>query len=462
MADYLKGLFGGTKSAVSSAVPSADDFADFVSAPDPTPVQRSGSAPSGASAVSAFPTGSVGSPQIPYTKWYRVWERVSPSDFIVEAFVVPFILVLILVRVWGTRTNRRKAKAWIQAHAPVLQQEFASVGFGGRRAPTMDSVQAEGVLKALESEDTVIPSELLKEKSANEYITYATGRQNIAFADIKLSMLKRYNPLSMLGEMILGFFFESWTTPSERMEATLYAFDGKESDLVPVPRARAGEEAEQRKRNANSTYDGFVWAVIHKDKMKTLRDDRYDISLTTTKDHPKLPAWATVMSESPEITEAMLTPELVSAVTEAGEAMEALIITDQPIDQPKKLDETVPKKRVSLALALPSTNTASAHQPTLRLFNYFLRLPDHLVAAAHFRAEVMRRVRQTREDEIRKIRRVDEDEKADERRLLSDKAKKEKRDALLKGLTAEEQRKYLEKEREKDMRKSQKRKTMKA
>ncbi|KAK5239218.1 hypothetical protein LTR16_012154, partial [Cryomyces antarcticus] len=69
--------------------------------------------------------------------------------------------------------------------------------------------------------------------------------------------------------------------------------------------------------------------------MKTLRDDRYDISLTTTKDHPKLPAWATVMSESPEITEAMLTPELVSAVTEAGEAMEALIITDQPIDQPK-------------------------------------------------------------------------------------------------------------------------------
>ena len=68
--------------------------------------------------------------------------------------------------------------------------------------------------------------------------------------------------------------------------------------------------------------------------MKALRDERYDVSLTTTKDHPKLPIWATVMTESAEVTDFLLTPELVKAVEAAGELMNYLIITDQPIDKP--------------------------------------------------------------------------------------------------------------------------------
>ena len=69
--------------------------------------------------------------------------------------------------------------------------------------------------------------------------------------------------------------------------------------------------------------------------MKRLRDDRYDLSLTTTRDHAKLPVWTTVMSESAEVTESLLTPELVKAISDAGDAFEALIVTDQPVDQPK-------------------------------------------------------------------------------------------------------------------------------
>jgi hypothetical protein len=88
--------------------------------------------------------------------------------------------------------------------------------------------------------------------------------------------------------------------------------------------------------NKDSTYDGFVWAIVHKDRMKTLREDRYDVSLTSTKDHPSLPAWATIMSESAQITDALLTPELIKAVKEAGEDLEALIVTDQPVDAPRK------------------------------------------------------------------------------------------------------------------------------
>lgn len=96
------------------------------------------------------------------------------------------------------------------------------------------------------------------------------------------------------------------------------------------------------------------------------------------------------------------------------------------------------------------------------VFASFLRLPDFLVATAHFRPEVMRRVRTTRDEEVRKLRKIDEEAQAEERRAKSDKDKKDKRDAQLKGMTADEQRKFLDKERQVELRRGQKRRTQKA
>lgn len=96
------------------------------------------------------------------------------------------------------------------------------------------------------------------------------------------------------------------------------------------------------------------------------------------------------------------------------------------------------------------------------LFQYFLRLPDQLASSAHFRPEALRRIKQTREEQIAKIRKADDEEKAEERKLALDKLKKEQRDAKLGRLSADEQRKFLEKEREKSARKGMKRSTVKA
>lgn len=237
-------------------------------------------------------------------------------------FIIPFLLILVLVHLWGTRKNKSKAKAWMVAHGPILQQEFASVGFSGRKT------SAEAQL--LDVNDTDLPTSLMKTKASNEYITYATGRQNTAFVDIRLSLAKRYNPMARFAEVVLGFMFESMPAPKERMEATAYVFDGKESELV-------GSALNTEKREKfNSSYDGFVWAVIHKDDMNFWRNGRYDLSLTTTKDHPKLPNWATIMSESAEITDLILKDDLIKAINEAGETLEALVISDQPVDKPLK------------------------------------------------------------------------------------------------------------------------------
>lgn len=236
---------------------------------------------------------------------------------------MPFLIIAILVHLWGTRANKTKTKTWIVAHKPALAAEFAHVGFG--------RPDRSGEMNA----DELEPEALLKGKTAQEFHTYASGRQNAAFVDVKLSMLKRYNPIIWGGEFILSILLDSVAPPKECMDAALYVFDGKERDYVPAP---AGDtELIDRAKGNNSTFDGFVWAVVNKNRMRKLRDERYDASLTYTKDHPKLPSWATVMSESAEVTEMMLTPDLIKGVESAGsDLFEYMIVTDQPIDKPMK------------------------------------------------------------------------------------------------------------------------------
>lgn len=215
----------------------------------------------------------------------------------------------------------------------MLESEFASVGFGGKkRSVKLDDSQSKGLAKAMAG-STDVPEDMLKEKSKSEYLCYATGRQNVAWLDIKLNLYPRYNPVLWAGEVVLSFFLDSMPAPVEKIEATAYCFDGKEKALLAAP---SSTQQQQQGGSKDSAYDGFVWAIVHKDKMKTLRDERYDLSLTSTKDHPKLPAWATVMSESAEVTDALLTPDMVKAINDAGEDLEALIVTDMPIDAPKK------------------------------------------------------------------------------------------------------------------------------
>ena len=372
-----------------------------------------------------------------------MWERVTIADFYTEMVIIPVALLVIVQLVWGRGTNRRKAKSWFAAHAPILQKEFASVGFA-----------KGGATQALsENLGPLDPSTLFKEKTATEFVSYATGRQNVAFLDIKINLLRRFNPLVLLIEYIAAILFQIAKPPKENVELVMYTFDGREKDLVPAP--VAGEE---KVKVSPSGYDGFVWAIVHKDTMKAFRQDRFDVSLTDVKDNPKLPQWATVMSESAEISDALLTPELIKAVETAGEDLfENILITDMPADKPKTLDDLEPRKRMSMSLKLPAGNSVSSFDRIIPLFSHFVRLPDELVGKGRFRAEVLRKLKNTREDEAKRVRKIIDDEKADERKIEADKRKKTEREELLRNMTPAEQRKYLDKEREKSQRKSMRR-----
>ncbi|KAG7111724.1 UPF0674 endoplasmic reticulum membrane protein C2G5.01 like [Verticillium longisporum] len=213
-----------------------------------------------------------------------------------------------------------------------------------------------------------------------------------------------------------------------------------------------------RSKDSKSSYDGFVWAIVAKGRMKQLRDERYDLSITFTKDHSKLPNWATVMTESAEITEQLLTPEIIQAVELAGDAFDYLIVSDQPIDKPRTLEEaTTARKRVFLRYTIPSNNDFSRVTP---LFTQFLQLPDSLVAKAKFRPEILRKVNRVREEAVAQLKKEADAVVAEERNAERERVKKVKRDQELAGLDAKQQKRYLEKEREKETRKAAKKQTM--
>lgn len=123
------------------------------------------------------------------------------------------------------------------------------------------------------------------------------------------------------------------------------------------------------------------------------------------------------------------------------------------------LNETNPRKRIFLKYRLPSNNDYTNLVP---IFKYFLRLTDRLVQVAHFRPEVLRKVKAVREATVKQIQKVDEESKAEERALEREKAKKLKRDQELNALDAKAQKKYLDREREKEMKRGLKKQTMRA
>ena len=409
--------------------------------------------PADASPASQTAGPRVGKPVV-YTKWYRVWERSEPSDFYLEMILIPVILLALLVHFWGSKKNQKKAQKWIAKHHPVLDSEFALVGYHRTpKAEATTSAQDPALLeKANKNTIDDLPDDVLKEMTAWEYQTYASGRQNVAFLDVKVILKRRMNPLIGVMEEVTGMFFESVKPKAERMEAVLYTFDGNEKNFVP-PRVPGSDEVEKPKPTGSSGYDGFVFAIVNKMQMRRLRDERYDVSLTFTKDNSKLPEWATVMSESAEVTDMMLTKDLIAAINTAGDFFEYLIVSDQPTDKPNTLDETTPKKRIHLSLKLPSDENYAS---TLPIFQVFLRLPDLLVGSAHFRPEVMRKINATRESEKGKLKKLADKETEEERMKQLDKMKKEERDRKMKGMSAEEQRKYLEREAEKTRKKQEK------
>ncbi|KAF3936188.1 hypothetical protein ABW19_dt0203128 [Dactylella cylindrospora] len=434
------GLFGGKDSSSSSAISSDADFADFAAT---TIESIANAATSAASAANGAPEAIFTGQPVKLSiygdihPWYAFWLRVGFGDFYTEYFILAFLGVMVGWYFMGVSLNRSIAKKWILQHVPLLQKEYARVGFQKTLTTTEEAAADVAAGKFVGDEKT-----LIREESSQEFVHYDSGRLNVLSTVFEIKLKGRGNPFLWAFEVIMSFFVDSIAAPVDSVTITTYTADGADA-------AKTGSHS--------SKYDGFVWAVVNKRVMAKHRDARYDLSLTRTVDTTKLPPWLTVMTESAEITDLLLTKDLIAAIEKVGPGFQYILITDQPIEKPTTLDEfEKAKKRLVLALNIESKEN------TTPILEYFLRLPDLLVANAHFRPEVIRKVRAIRDEEKRKLERIEEEKKAEERQEKRDEKKKQERDAKLRGLSAEEQKKFLEKEREKELKKAAKKQVRRA
>lgn len=419
----MAGFFKASSASIASAVASDDDFADYS-----TPSV----APAAAAEPSFSPLSFASSTPAPASPWYAVWERHSLSEFKSEGWILFAMAVVVIAHIWGSKRNRAIATGFIATIAPVLSKEFSQVGFS-KQAKESEDVDADKIVKANSNQD---------------FVSYATGRNNVAFLNTTIKLQRRNNPVAWFIEAALGFFFEALaTTSNDSVTMILCPFDG-------------ADPTTNGKTNSNSKYDNFVWAIVNKKHMRRWREERYDLSLTRTSDWESLPNWLAVMGESKEIGDTCLYNELKEIVKECGSFLEFLLVSDMPKEKPTKLSELTPRKRITLELTLPPSSVAP--ETVQRLVQAFIRLADHLAANAHFRPEVLRKVKATREDETRKLKKAIEEETKEERELKLAEKKKELRDAKLRSMSAAEQKKFLEKEREKERKDAMKKQSRKA
>lgn len=259
--------------------------------------------------------------------------------------------------------------------------------------------------------------------SPTEYVTYATGRQNIDSLTGEFSLQGRQNLISLVLEYIMGFLF-SLPPPADVIK------------IVITP-------------NRKAPINNLVFAIVNKEIMKRSREENYFLSLTKTSDSPKLPINFVFMSENPEVTEILFSPELAEAVQTSQNVLDILALSDQRKGRPENIEDVESIPSLTLTLKFPETEEDGT--TSRALLSAAIRLVDIAVETS-LRPEVVKKIKATRETELKKIIKAKDEEKAEELANKKLEEKREQRNRVSK-LSPAEQKKIEDKERNKEQRK---------
>ncbi|ODQ82487.1 hypothetical protein BABINDRAFT_5446 [Babjeviella inositovora NRRL Y-12698] len=328
-------------------------------------------------------------------------ERVTLYDWRIESFTVTFTVVFVGLFFFGNRYNQSLVTTWLEKHRALLQAQFFQVG--------------------------VHRDELYVRDDAENYSSYATGRANIAALNIQFRLKPRHNVFIFVIETIMSYFVDAVPTPLDRVEIK----------ITPGPDANV---------------DAFIWALVSKNGMNDHRAHNYFLSLTRTTESTDLPQEYVYMSESPEFN--TLAAGLKKVLPGASRFFRFLAVTDQAQERPQALVDLVSQPKIVLSMTVPTSQKDL--DASVELLGATLSLADTLASKeGKFRADVLKKILKTRDNEVAKILKIQEDIKNEE---LTDKRIREKREARdkLKQLSPEEQAKHEEKERKKEEKKMKK------
>ncbi|KAJ8086630.1 hypothetical protein PM082_005453 [Marasmius tenuissimus] len=228
-----------------------------------------------------------------------------PAYFKTEVYLIGVILLYVLAWFIGKGVNGRKAERWVDAHKPVLEQQFSKTNYRG----------------------------LLRD-GYTDFFTFSTGRRNIASLHVVLA----FRPIHDL----LQYIFYTVRT----LVDLDYRFrDDLELDFKLLP---------------NALPHDFVWAVVAKEELRKIKDDRWDLTFTKTSENPSLPPNLSVMSEFADVTDNILRISPLANILKDPRIQpyfRSLSVTDQPRDRPAKPVEAEKReKHVILTLSIPPSS----------------------------------------------------------------------------------------------------------
>ncbi|KAJ3566315.1 hypothetical protein NP233_g7087 [Leucocoprinus birnbaumii] len=326
-----------------------------------------------------------------------------PAYFANEVFLVGAVLFYVAFWWFGSSKNKRSANKWIDAHLPIYEQQFS------KTESKFGKLTADGY---------------------SDFFSFCTGRRNIASLHTVFTFRPRHDLVQyvfQLGRQIMDLQYR----PSDILEL----------DFTLAPGVLSSD---------------FVFAVVSKDELVTIKDSRWDLTLTKTTDNPNIPANFSIMSEFADITDNVL--KVLGPLINDEKIrpyFRSLSITDQPRDRPSgpvPADER--EKHVILSLTVPPS---SRPDDTIAFVTGLFPFIDSL-SKVHLRPETKAKLRKVREELDKELKADSEKNKKEEmEQAVQDRkaAKKRAEEERISKLSAAEQRKYLEKEKKKSMRKAQ-------
>ncbi|KAJ7781219.1 hypothetical protein B0H16DRAFT_1658848 [Mycena metata] len=320
------------------------------------------------------------------------WFVFRPALFERELFLLAGLLFYVGFFLYGRWSNSRKATKWLDAHLPLLESQ------------------------------TDIPT----------FFCFSTGRRNVASLHTIFTLRPRHD-FSQWAFQTLRTFVDLQYRPTDDLQL----------DFKLLPGALAHD---------------FVWAVVSKDELLFVKTDRWDLTFTKTTENPALPSKYSVMSEFADVTDGVLKAFPFAKILEdpqVGQYFRSLSITDQPRDRPSKpLLPNEHEKHVILNLRVPSASRAAV---TAGIVAAMFPFVDSLSKVA-LRPETKIKLKKVREETEKDIKKESErDKKEEEAEALEAKkaAKRRVEEERIAKLSAADQKKVLERERKRSIRKQQ-------
>ncbi|KAF8165327.1 hypothetical protein B0H34DRAFT_233751 [Crassisporium funariophilum] len=283
-----------------------------------------------------------------YDGWQLRWKFIvfRPALLKTEALLILGLLFYGLFAYWGASSNAKKAKKWLSHHLPIFEQQFS-------KPQSKHGLGQDGY---------------------SDYFNYSTGRRNIASLHTIFTLRPRHD-----------FFQWAFQTGRTFVDLQYRPVDDLQLDFKLAPGALA---------------DNFVWAIVAKDDLLSVKDNRWDLTFTKTTENAVLPASFSVMSEYADITEHLLKPlgnfSLVTVLQDPKilPYFRSLSITDQPRDRPTTaIPAEEREKHVILTLNAPSPSNAADTAPLVAAMFQFI---DQL-SKVTLRPETRTKLKKTRE-----------------------------------------------------------------